>query len=289
MGEEGGHVVPRDAPDRRRRPERVAPERMVREERALPALGGQVRRLVGVHQDLVEDHRALCLDVVGAQRRRPHDVAQDVEAERQVVREEAHVEGRVLLRGEGVAVTAHLVELLGDRRCRAPWRPLEEEVLQEVRRAGELAGLVTRAGADPVGDRNRADIRHGLGDQADAARQDRRLDQRRRERPREGRRSLPRSPRSPRSGRPPSDVGRARAEIAQVGHELGLERVLEGGGAAVRATGRGRGPRRSVTVGRAAAATGRAGARPRAPRRARGRPCPGGRCRRPAPRRPGPA
>ena len=101
--------------------------------------------------------------------------------------EQPHVEGRVLLRREGVAVAAHLVELLGDGRGGAPFRALEEQVLQEVRRPGELAGLVTRAGADPVGDRDRADIRHGLGDQADAARQDGRLDQRRRERPREGR------------------------------------------------------------------------------------------------------
>ena len=74
---------------------------------------------------------------------------------------------------------------------------LEQQVLEEVRRPGELAGLVTRPGADPEADCHRADIRHGLGDQADAARQDGRLDQRRRERPRGGRRS-PRSLRSPR-------------------------------------------------------------------------------------------
>ena len=143
----------------------------------------------------------------------------------EVLGEEPDVEGRVLLRGEGVAVAAHLVELLGDGRGGAPLGALEEEVLQEVRRPGELAGLVTRAGADPVGDRHRADIRHGLGDQADAARQDGRLDQRRRERPREGRRSPPRSPRSPRSF---AGVGRTRAEVAQVRHQLGLEGVLEG-------------------------------------------------------------
>ena len=72
---------------------------------------GQVGRLVGVHQDLVEDDRALGLDVVGAQRRLPHDVAQDVEPEREVLGEQPHVEGRVLLRREGVAVAADLVEL----------------------------------------------------------------------------------------------------------------------------------------------------------------------------------
>ena len=79
----------------------------------------QVGRLVGVHQDLVEDDRALGLDVVGPQRRLPHDVAQDVEPERQVLGEQPDVEGRVLLGGEGVAVAAHLVERLGDGRGRA--------------------------------------------------------------------------------------------------------------------------------------------------------------------------
>ena len=198
--EEGADVLPGDAPHRRRRAEGVAPERVLGEERRLPPFRGQVGGLVGVHEDLVEDDGALGLDVVGAQRRLPHDVAQDVEAERQVLGEQPHVEGRVLLGGEGVAVAADLVELFGDGRGGAPFGALEEQVLQEVRGPGEFAGLVTRAGADPVGDRDRADIRHGLGDQADAARQDGRLDQRRRERPREGRRSPPRSPpRSPRS------------------------------------------------------------------------------------------
>ena len=56
---------------RRCRPEGVAPERVVGEERRLPLLRRQVGRLVGVHQDLVEDDGALGLDVVGPQRRLP--------------------------------------------------------------------------------------------------------------------------------------------------------------------------------------------------------------------------
>ena len=62
------------------------PERVVGEERAGAALGDQVGRLVGVHQDLVQDDLALGLDVVRPQGRVPHDLAQDVEPERQVAR-----------------------------------------------------------------------------------------------------------------------------------------------------------------------------------------------------------
>ena len=171
---------------------------------------------------------------------------------------------------------------------------LEEEVLEEVRRPGELAGLVTRAGADPEGDRHRADVRHGLGDQADAARQDRRLDQRRRERPREGRRSLPRSPRSPRSPRPLVGLGRTGTEVAEVRHQLGLEGVLEGGRRPARPAPDGRRPaprrrgRRRVAVA-ACRRVGRPPARPRARRPATATPCPAGRCRRPGPRPAGPS
>ena len=143
---------------------------MPREHGRLPAFAGQVCGLVGVHQDLVQDHAALGLDVLGTQGRGADDLAQDIEPQVQVIREQADVEGRVLLRGERVAVAAHLVECLGDGGGGALLRSLEEQVLQEVRRPGQLVGLVTRAAADPVGDSHRPDVRHGLGDQADAAR-----------------------------------------------------------------------------------------------------------------------
>ena len=231
----------------------------------------------------------------------PHDVAQDVEAERQVLGQQADVEGRVLLGGEGVAVAAHLVELLGDGRGGAPLGALEQQVLEEVRRPGQLVGLVTRAGTDPVADGDRADIRHGLGDQADAARQNRCLDQRRA-------RATAASDRGRRRGRRRGPaavvpgVGRARAEVAQVRHQLGLEGVLEG-----RPVGRAwpAGPdagdpeaRRGRRSRRAGAGRGRGpeplpeddeSRHPRGPRPATARPCPAGRCRRHAPRRAGPA
>ena len=130
--EEGPDVVPADARHRLRGAQGVAPERVAGKQRGLPALPGQVGRLVGVHQDFVEDDVALGLHVRGTQGRLPHDVAQDVQTQREVLGEQAHVEGRVLLRRERVAVPAHLVQGFCDGRGRAPFRSLEEQVLEEV-------------------------------------------------------------------------------------------------------------------------------------------------------------
>ena len=74
----------------------------------------EVGRLVAVHQDLFEDHLPLRLDLVGPEGGRPHDVAQDVEPEVEVVAEHPDVERRVLLGGEGVDVAADGVDRFGD-------------------------------------------------------------------------------------------------------------------------------------------------------------------------------
>ena len=102
-------------------------------------LGEQVVHEVGglvlVHEDLLEDHLALGLDLVGAERRRPHDVGEDVEAELEVVVEHARVERGVLLGGEGVHVAAHRLDRLRDVACRPGVGALEQQVLEEVRGA----------------------------------------------------------------------------------------------------------------------------------------------------------
>jgi hypothetical protein len=59
----------------------------------------------------------------------------------------------VLLAGERVQHAADRVDLLGDRGRGAPLRPLEEEVLEEVRYPGLLVALVARAVLDPDPDR----------------------------------------------------------------------------------------------------------------------------------------
>jgi len=149
--------------------EHLTPEGMLGEHRSGALLGCEICSLVGVHQDLVEYDLAFGLDVFTAQRRIGHDRAEDVESEAQVLGEQPYVEGRVLLRGEGVHVAAHLVDRLGDLG-RAPGRcALEEKVLHEVRRSGALVVLVARAGADPNPERHRPRVHHRLCDQSSAA------------------------------------------------------------------------------------------------------------------------
>ena len=128
--------------------------------------------VVVVHGDLVEDHVALGLDVVGGQQRAGDHVAEDVDGQRQVLVEDPGVEAGVLLGGEGVELTADLVERDGDVEGRALSGALEQQVLEEVRGAVQGGGLVARADADPDADRGRADARHVLGDDAQAAGQD---------------------------------------------------------------------------------------------------------------------
>ncbi len=72
---------------------------------------------------------------------------EDIEPERKVVGEQADVEGRVLLGGEGVHVPTDLVDRLGDLGRVPGRRALEQQMLKEMRRAG-VSGVVSSR--DPV-------------------------------------------------------------------------------------------------------------------------------------------
>jgi hypothetical protein len=69
----------------RRGAEDLAAQGVLGEHRRRALLRREVRRLVGVHQDLVQDDLAFGVDVVHPQRGLGHDGAQHVEAEREVV------------------------------------------------------------------------------------------------------------------------------------------------------------------------------------------------------------
>ena len=154
--------------DRAALAEHLPPQRVVREERLVEDLVHQVGRLVLVHVDLFEDDLALGLDLVRAERRRPHDVAEDVEAQLEVLVDQAGVEGRVLLGGEGVHVAADRVDGLGDVAGAAGVGALEQQVLEEVRGPPLGRRLVARAGVHPERQGGRVGVRHLLGDDLDA-------------------------------------------------------------------------------------------------------------------------
>jgi hypothetical protein len=66
----------------------------------------------------------------------------------------------------GVQLAAKRVEDLGDLLGRVRSRALEEQVLDEVRDAGPIGLLVTRASPDPEADRDRTHVCEPLGDDA---------------------------------------------------------------------------------------------------------------------------
>ena len=125
-----------------------------------------VLRLVLVHRDLLQHHLALGVDV-GVGRRQQH-LREQVEDLVGVLVEEAGVQVRRLLAGGRVDRGAEPVEALGDLDRRVARRPLEQQVLEEVRDPGLRRGLVTRAGAHPEPERHGPHRGNLLGHDPDA-------------------------------------------------------------------------------------------------------------------------
>ncbi len=160
-----------DALDRVDRAEDGAAQRGVAEHRRGELVVDDVAGVVVVHGDLLEDDAALGLDVLGADQRIGHHVADDVDGQRQVDVEHPRVVAGVLLGGEGVQVASDRLDGGGDLHRGPRARALEQQVLEVVGRAHLGAGLVAGADVHPHTERDRADARHLLGDHAQAARE----------------------------------------------------------------------------------------------------------------------
>jgi hypothetical protein len=130
------------------------------------AVGGLVQQLVGhrgglvvVAVDLLDDHAALAVELVGVDARAGHEVREQVHRGHQRLRARGDVEGDQVVRGVGVELRAEplgrLVHVAVGRELLAA---LEDEVLEEVRHPVLVGPL--RAGArverDERGDRARA-------------------------------------------------------------------------------------------------------------------------------------
>ena len=72
-----------------------------------------VGRVLGL-ADLLQHHGALARQLLGIEGRVLQDVGDDVDGERQIVRQDLGVIGRLLARGIGVEMAAHRLDLLGD-------------------------------------------------------------------------------------------------------------------------------------------------------------------------------
>ena len=145
-------------------PDHGPAERMVAEDRLAHQVVDELVRRVLVHRDLLEHDLALGVEV--REDRRVDHVRHHVERLLEVVVGDPDVDDGVLARGGRVQLAAEPVEDLRDLLRRVRARPLEEQVLDEVRDPGLRRRLVSRARSDPEPERHRPDARDALGDHA---------------------------------------------------------------------------------------------------------------------------
>ena len=129
----------------------------------------EIGRVVLDHRDLLEHDLALGLERVGLEARARGHVAHDVERQRQVLVQHAHVHDRRLARRVGVELGAQAIGHAGDLDLVEALAALEQQVLDEVRDAGLRRPLVAGADADEHADRHRAHRLDRLGDDAEPA------------------------------------------------------------------------------------------------------------------------
>jgi len=131
-------------------------QRMAREDSGCDQIVCEVVVAVLVHRDLLEHDLPLGRQLGRVERGREQHVAHHVEGGLEVRVEDAGIDDGVLLGGGRVQLAAEPVEHLRDLGARVARGPLEQEVLDEMADAGATLGLVTRAGADPEAECNRA-------------------------------------------------------------------------------------------------------------------------------------
>src|SRR5438309_6263217 len=108
---------------------------MLRPDRLVEDIEHDVIRRVFMHRDLFEHDRTLGLDVIRRQRRVLDEIADRSERQPEILAQRARVEAGELPRRERVDVAADRVERLRYLERAARRRPLEEQMLEEMRRA----------------------------------------------------------------------------------------------------------------------------------------------------------
>ena len=153
-------VAQPDAPDRLGGAENRRPQRMAAPEGSDEHLVDEVVGVVVRFAELLQDDAALDLDVVGLERRREHDIAQQIHRFRETAVERVRVEAGVLLRREGVDVPAQAIDRPRDLDGRTAAGALEEDMLQEVGDPPLPGGLLARARPDEEAERERPHVLH---------------------------------------------------------------------------------------------------------------------------------
>ena len=167
-GEELTHVVGGDGFHVLSVARRVAAQCMAFEQRRREAAMRNVVGRVVVHRQFLEDHLALAVHIVVAQRRPSEHVAKQFDAERRMTRRQPAVVRGVLLGREGIEVATATIDPTRQLLCGARVGALEQQVLEEVADAAEMVGLVTRADTDPDPGGHRQRARHAFGGHGEA-------------------------------------------------------------------------------------------------------------------------
>ena len=172
-GAVAARVVRRDAGVRQRAHRRRAAdhgpaELVVAEDAAGSEVVHEIGGVVLDHRDLLEHHLALGLERLVLEARARRHVAHDVERQRQVLVEHAHVHDGRLARRERVQLGAEAIGDARDLDLVEALAALEQQVLDEMRDARLARPLVARADADEDADRDRAHRIDLLGDDSQA-------------------------------------------------------------------------------------------------------------------------
>ncbi len=140
-GEEPGDLFAGHRCDRRLAAEHVTTQRVIRVQRVEEQVVHDLVGLVAMHQEFFEDHLTFGVDLGRPERGPGHDVAEDVERHLDAVAENPHVERGVLLGGVRVHLATQAINGLGDLARAAIRGALEQQMLEEVRRAGQFRRL----------------------------------------------------------------------------------------------------------------------------------------------------
>ena len=141
-------------------------QRVIAEHRMAQDVEHLLLGIVLVHRDLLEDHRALGVDVL--KRRPEHHVRHHVEGLGQVLVDHPGIDGGRLLARARVQLGAHAVEDLVDLERAVLRGSLEQQVLEQVGESRLLFGLGPGARADPEPERHGSDGGHRLRHDPDA-------------------------------------------------------------------------------------------------------------------------
>ena len=143
---------------------------MPRPDDLLQEIEGVILRLILVHLQLFEDHQPLMLDVVDGELGVRHDVGKNIEAELKMLSGDSCPIRSELLVGRGVDEPAHTFDCVSNLlRGRPAARALEEEVLDEMRGAGQALVLQPRAAAEHEDEAGGQALRHRSHDHPGAS------------------------------------------------------------------------------------------------------------------------